>query len=416
MRADYLADVDRYGLKLPVLRRLAAEGVSARRMIPVYPSVTYPAHTSLVTGCRPMTHGVLSNEPFQPLVDSRPDWYWFDRSIRKETLHRAFKRAGRTTAAIAWPVTVGARTIDYHVPEYWDPADFEGSFLAKLQAESTPELIEAACKRFGFAPDLNRLDEQKTLIARHIVLAHRPDLMLLHLADLDKKQHIQGPGTPDVLAMLENDDRLVGELLAAYREAGMADRLITVVLSDHGFEAVSEEFRPNAVLREAGLIEYDAARQAITGWKAKAWVHGGSAAVMLADRGDKGTRKRCIEVLTPYVGLAIERIVEPAELVRLGASHEAAFGLEPARGRTFGSSCQGEPRRASTVKGMHGQHPDRPEMAAAFIIAGPGIPRGKRVEEVALVDVAPTLARLAGVRLPEAEGKAIEECLGERRP
>jgi predicted AlkP superfamily pyrophosphatase or phosphodiesterase len=254
MRADYLADADRYGLKLPVLRKLMWEGVAARRMIPIYPSVTYPAHTSLITGCRPAKHGVLGNEPFQPLVEGRTDWYWFDRYIRVTTLHRAFKQAGLTTAAVSWPVTVGAKTLDYNAPEYWEAANFDGSFLIKTQEASTPGLIEAAEKRFGFKPDLTHADEMKTLIARHIVLAYRPDLLLLHLADLDKKQHLNGPGTPEVLATLEKADHLIGELLDSYREAGMTDRLIAVVVSDHGFEAVDHEFRPNAVLRpsEAG--------------------------------------------------------------------------------------------------------------------------------------------------------------------
>ncbi|NBX60693.1 MAG: alkaline phosphatase family protein, partial [Opitutaceae bacterium] len=60
-RWDYLA---RYAA--PVLQQLAAQGVRAERMNPVFPSKTFPNHYSLVTGLYPEHHGIVSNWFFDP--------------------------------------------------------------------------------------------------------------------------------------------------------------------------------------------------------------------------------------------------------------------------------------------------------------------------------------------------------------
>src|SRR5688572_36433 len=58
LAASYLDDKR---AELPTLRKLAAEGASARGMITSFPSVTWPSHTSLITGVHPAKHGVIGN-------------------------------------------------------------------------------------------------------------------------------------------------------------------------------------------------------------------------------------------------------------------------------------------------------------------------------------------------------------------
>src|SRR5688572_33508114 len=53
-------------LDLPNIRALAAAGVRATSET-VFPSVTHPAHTTLITGTTPRHHGVINNR----LVDRR---------------------------------------------------------------------------------------------------------------------------------------------------------------------------------------------------------------------------------------------------------------------------------------------------------------------------------------------------------
>lgn len=425
LRGDDVADADALGLRIPILRAIAAEGVSARRMVTIFPSLTYPAHATLVTGALPARHGILNNEIFDPLATGRLPWYFFARDIRVPTLWDAFRAGGRRTASIGWPVTVDAR-IDFNMPELWGAADFDGTFIPRSRAASTPGMIEDAERRFGFSFDPARLDEHRTLVARAVVERHRPDLLLVHYNLPDKKQHQLGLRTPEVLASIEQADALVGDLLGTYARSGYRvpvalpttssapvggeRRLNVCVLSDHGFEEVSREFRPNVVLREAGLIDYDASASRVRSWRVMAWVGGGSAAIMAADSGDTEAIERARELLARDAGRPgnpVARALDKAEITRRGANPLAAFMLDPAEGWMFGRLCQGPVTGPCAPKGMHGQLPERPGMGAVFFLAGPGVPRGGKLETVRMVDVAPTLASLAGVTLPAPDGEII---------
>lgn len=409
LRADYLTEADRYGLKIPTLRRLAREGVLARRMIGIFPSVTYPSHVTLITGQPPAGHGIVANERFLPLSDARADWYYHARDITCPTLVDAFVKAGRRTAGVAWPVTVGAR-LDDNFPEIWDAADFDGTFLMRSRKAATPGLLEAAERKYAFTMSLDSIDAHKNLLARFIITERKPDLLLLHYTEHDKQQHHHGPTTPEAFASLEATDRLIAETLEAYAEAGLADNLVIAIVSDHGFERVQHEFRPNALLRQAGLIDYDAETKSIRDWKVKAWVTGAAAAVMLKDPADRDSLEAARKLFERYTGRddsPIGRILGPDEIERLGANPKAAFMFDAGPGWTFRGACGLVPFGPSRAKGMHGQLPDRPEMAAGLILSGKGIPAGRTVDVVQMVDVAPTLAGLCGVELVGTAGKPI---------
>ncbi len=409
LRADDLSQADHYGLRIPVLRRLMRDGAAARAMISIFPSVTYPAHVTLITGQPPARHGILDNERFQPMVDRHADWYWSARDVQVPTLVDAFRTAGRRTAVVGWPVTVDAPA-DHLFPELWDAADFAATFVPRSRGAATPGLVDAAEKQFNFALDFGHLDEHKNLIARHIVRAHRPDLLLIHYNELDKKQHQLGPGAAEVFASLEKLDGMLGELLDEYQAARLSGRLLTFVVSDHGFERVDRMFKPNAVLREAGLIDYDQAAGRITSWRAKAWTGGAAAAIVLADPDDAPSLTRARSALEAHAGrpdAPVARFIEKDEIRRLGANPQAAFMIDAGRGWMFSRGAAGAVSEKAPIRGMHGQMPDRPELAAAFIACGRGIPPGTTLERVQIVDVAPTVAQLAGVSLQFTAGRAL---------
>jgi predicted AlkP superfamily pyrophosphatase or phosphodiesterase len=101
------------------LRHLMAEGVAAKGVNPVFPSVTYPDHTTIITGVAPARHGIYFNSPFRAHGESGQSYVYYD-SIRTPTLFDAMRTAGRTTADIIWPVTVHA-PIDYNIPDIAQP-------------------------------------------------------------------------------------------------------------------------------------------------------------------------------------------------------------------------------------------------------------------------------------------------------
>jgi predicted AlkP superfamily pyrophosphatase or phosphodiesterase len=62
---------------------------------------------------------------------------------------------------------------------------------------------------------------------------------------------------------------------------------------------------------------------------------------------------------------------------------------------------------AGSIKGTHGYFPTHPEMRAAFMIDGPGIPKGKKLGEIDMRSIAPTFAKVMGVSLPDAKQKPL---------
>ncbi len=390
----------------PTLRALAAEGSHARAAESVFPTLTYPSHASIATGVRPARHGILFNLLFQH-AGERGRWYEEAADLRAPPLWVWARAAGLTTAAVSWPVTVGA-PIDWLVPERDYYARKEP--LPQLIAASTPGLFE----RIGVTPDATmftdvaRWDAFLTATAAGIIREARPNLLLLHLVEADLVQHQGGREGAGVRPAVARLDRHLATLRQALAAAGIADRTTMIVIGDHGFQDVREYVYPNHVLTRAGLRGCPRAE----GWRATAHVGGGGGAVFVDPPGDAQA--------TTLADRALERaaagryiVLTRAELDALGAMSGAALGLEAAPGWALGSSCDRgltEPARGGTV-GTHGFLPARPSMATGFVAAGAGVRAGVVLPKIQLVDVAPTAARLLGVPAPPVEGRVLTEIL-----
>src|SRR5207244_7609294 len=120
-------------------------------------------------------------------------WYWFTDTLKSETLWTLAKKAGLKTAAVGWPVTVNAE-IDYNFPEIWDPA--EKPITAKRAAQyATPGLLPQALAAGNLGKETSS-DGRRTAISEFIITAYKPNLLVIHLAELDDAHHKHGPRTP----------------------------------------------------------------------------------------------------------------------------------------------------------------------------------------------------------------------------
>ena len=246
-------DPGAHGLKVPNLRRLAAEGAYAHAVTGVLPTMTYPSHTTLITGAPPRVHGILTNTVFDPMGTASQAWHWFYEEIRVPTLLDAAKRAGLTVGAVSWPVTVGA-PIDANFPEIWRSGSTNPYDLHLQAALSTPGLVAAVEEELGHPLAWPLTDVDRTDVALHILRTLRPELMLVHLIEYDHWQHEDGPGSPAANAALERDDAQLGRLLAALKDLNLDAATLVVVVSDHGFLPTTTSLHPNVRLVEAGLI------------------------------------------------------------------------------------------------------------------------------------------------------------------
>ena len=91
--------------EIPTIRRLAAEGGRAEMMKASMPTVTWPNHTTLVTGVNPGRHGVIGNSYFDRdkgiVVPLLPDPLFNKEEIVKSpTIYDVAKEAGLNTAGL----------------------------------------------------------------------------------------------------------------------------------------------------------------------------------------------------------------------------------------------------------------------------------------------------------------------------
>ena len=411
--ADVL-DADARGVKVPALRAMIQAGAAyASGMRDVLPSVTYPNHTTLVTGVWPAQHGIASNTTFDPLRKNAEGWYWYAQDIKVPTLWDAVHKAGRVTASVGWPVTVGDPSIDENIPEYWRARTAEDLKLER--ALSTPGLAEAIEALTHASPlDMGHTepgdDEVKGRTAQAIYALKRPAFFTLHLSSLDHYEHIYGPDSAEAHEALRRIDAVIGALVAAARKA--EPDLVVVVVSDHGFSAVQHDVNLFAAFVDAGLITLDASGR-IAAWEAEPWISGASAQVVLARPGDQALHARVKALLDRLAAdptSGVGRAIDAAGIAAMGGSAIAGgdFFVDARIGYEFENRLKGplvsEP---PANKGTHGYFPDHPEMRATLIVDGPGLARRGALGEVDMRDIAPTVARLLGVSLPSAAGKPL---------
>src|SRR5262245_97620 len=278
----------------PPPRHLAAlmrSGAWARGVEGALPSLTYPAHATLVTGVRPVRHGVLANARWR----DGAEWH-FDRSdIHATTLWDEARKAGRTVAIVTWPSTYGAEA-DALVPE---DLSLDREAKDRIRAGSTPGLLEALEAATGPVTLLPfrdpeaclPLDRMTTAFACALVRTRRPALLLMHLLDLDHREHDDGPGSEAACHALARIDERLGEVRDAYEAAGLLDRATFIVVSDHGFLPVTTMVNLPALLAEAGFGRRDPATGRI---EIDLAAHGtqGSAALYAREAATRGDRKR----------------------------------------------------------------------------------------------------------------------------
>lgn len=408
LRPGDVLEADKRGLKIPTLRRFVRDGAWASGVRGVLPSLTYPSHTTLITGTSPARHGIVANQTFDPLQINAAGWYWYAADIKVPTLWDAAKAAGLSVGNVHWPVSVGAAGIDWNLPQYWRTGHADDAKLLALLA--TPgllaELERAQGEPYaqGIVEDIDG-DENRARFAAGLIAAHAPQFLTVYLTAYDHQQHQDGPDTAPARAVLERIDAALAKVIAAEQTAH-PDAVIALV-SDHGFAPVSRETNLFQAFIAAKLITLGPDGKVLS-WRAMPWPGAGSAAIMLADPADTATLAAVAQVLDglkadPRSGIAA--VVDRSGIAAMGGNPQASFYVNFQIGTVAGSFADqakglyGVPKS----KGTHGWFPAATEMRATFMIMGPGVPKGRPLGEVDQRAIAPTLAAIMGGRLATAE-------------
>ncbi|MGD6943005.1 alkaline phosphatase family protein [Cytobacillus gottheilii] len=406
---------------LPNFQRILKSASYAEHVESIYPSVTYPCHTSIVTGNYPNRHGIMNNTLLQPGWIS-PDWHWYRKDIKGTTLYDEAYKAGLTTAALLWPVTGRAKHIQYNLPEIFPNRPWQNQVLVSLFSGSPMYQLELN-RRFGsIRIGLNQpqLDDFVLESAVFTLKEKQPDIMLVHFTDLDTQRHVHGVHSEDAASAIERHDKRLGALLDAISECRSEEETTVVLLGDHSAIDVNRKIHLNVLLREHNLIEVDS-KGKVVNWKAYCHSCDGSAYIYLKDVHDHETARLVKKIVDEQQLEGIEFILTGAEAGERGADPRCAFMLEAKKGYYFAESIHGRYIEEVTTENLndhpknmlacHGFSPTKPNYTSFFLAAGKGISPNQKIPYMRLVDIGPTLARLLGLDLVETDGVVLEDFL-----
>ncbi len=385
-------------LPVPTLRRLIQNGAGAR-MTAVDPTVTWPNHTSMVTGLHPDRHGLLANGTIsrtgawppvkvEPMLDK-------EKMVHAPTVYDAAHEAGLTTAQVDWVAINRAPTITWPFSEWASP---DGPVEREMIQKGV--ISAADLDNFSKSNILFR-DQVWTTAAVHLIREHKPNLLLVHFLSLDSVHHQFGPRTLAATSAIAFLDGCVNRIVEAVHDVGMTDRTTFLIVSDHGFKPYTKQVRPGVALAATGL----------TG-KTFVLPEGGTAYLYLDRSQVAEVGPKAVEALKAVEGIG--QIIGPDGFAALGLPQPDQdpqmyhFLLTARDGYSF-SGATGGPVTAEVPqqRGSHGYLSSDPDMDAIFIASGYGVRPGVNLAKVENTSLAPTIAKLLGVSLHTATRTAI---------
>lgn len=390
----------------PNLAQLIAKGTWVKKVQGIFPTLTYPSHTSIITGQYPAVHGIVNNTKLQPRRLS-PDWYWYRKEVKATPLYDVARAAGLTTAAFLWPVTAGSK-IDYNLAEIFPNRIWTNQVMVSLKA-SSPWFLMQMNHRYGkLRHGIKQpwLDDFITACAVDTLKNKQPDLTLVHLVDMDSMRHRYGVRSAEAKAALQRLDGRVARLVRATKDAGTYDHTNFVILGDHYQINVDKMIHLNQLFVKQGWVTpVDGKTTYKNNWRVTAKTCDGETYIYTRGSVDLGKVKQVIAGVE-----GIEHIYDDAEAVKLGADPRCAFLVEAKPGYYFTDEVnrpavveEVDPTSLGThdrYHGVHGYGPTQPNYFTTAIFAGPDVNEGATVAGAHLVDEGPTFAELLKLKYP----------------
>jgi predicted AlkP superfamily pyrophosphatase or phosphodiesterase len=340
----------------PALDRLAASGVRAESMRPVYPSLTFPNHYSIATGLYPAEHGIVHND-FPN--GERNAWYHLrDRSSVEDgrwyggvPIWVAAEKAGMVSAAYYFVGTEAA--IGDVSPSHW--YSFDESVPADARVDQVIDWLQLAAEE-------------------------RPHMITLYFEDVDTAGHDFGQGSVELAEAVAQVDASIGRLLDAIDELEIRDKVHVLVVSDHGQTGFVD---PDKALILSEHIDLEGLEI----------VDGGTYASIYQKAPDKVRAAEIRDAINANWshGSAYLRDEAPEEW---RVSDNARFPDIFVAPDLHHAALSVSDKRDKLKLGDHGWDPKHREMHGIFLANGPRLEAGQQIGEISVVDIYPLMLEL----------------------
>lgn len=401
---------------LPNFSKFLSQGALIERVHSISPTLTYPAHTTIVTGNYPIHHGIINNTLLEP-SHSNPNWYWYAKAIKTPTLFDLAHEKGLTTCSILWPVT-GCSQITYNLPEIFPTKKWHYQLIMSGLAGSLNYQLEIL-KKFGHLRQATKqpyLDDFVMAATKYTLLRYKPNLICVHLTDVDTHRHYTGYSSKSSIQALYRHDKRLGDIIETLKKAHLYDSTHLVLLGDHDQLPVHSFIRLNQYLLEKGFIRCNK-KGRILSYDAIAKSCDGSSYIYLKDKHNLKLMKQIQSLLNDLQSLPpypIEKCLSSKESSSMGADGSCAFMVEAKKGYYFIDDLSGEliePVHSENVAIMphhvhsaHGYLTSKADYTTFFMASGPLIKPNLILPEGELVNHAPLLAYLLGLEFKNIDG------------
>ena len=360
----------------------------------VYPALTYPAHTTLVTGVDPRQHGIGHNQPHHPELEAsmRP-WYWDRAHVKVPNLFDAVKEAGGSCASVLWPVTGKTKSIRWNFPEVL-ALPGENQTWKMLRYGSPLWLLQMELRHRSERVSLREphLSDYATILLKDVIASHAPDLSAVHLVDLDDMRHHHGVFNRETRKAIQRLDHRAAEIWETMQHTPGMEGAALCLVSDHGQADVRETVSLGEALTRLGLGSLFTVQS-----------NGFGAYLFFRQKEEEAAH---LGELTDFLRQHMEELRASAvysaeDLAAMGAVEGVSLAVEAAPGVVYDDGLP----QAKREKATHGFGPGHPAENCLFALRGKGIQEGVWIPDMPMRDVAPTLAGILGVKMPQARGE-----------
>jgi predicted AlkP superfamily pyrophosphatase or phosphodiesterase len=347
----------------PNMDKIAMTGVRAERLLPQFPTLTFPNHYSIATGLYPANHGLVGNVFPDPERNK-----WYEVNNRESVEDRWF----------------------YDGEPIWVTAETQGMVAASFFFVGTEAPIQGVYPSHWRAFDYDiagekRVDEILAWLA--MPAQSRPHLLSLYFEDVDTYTHTNGPGSPESIAAIKRVDAYLGRLMRGLEDLPHGDQVNLMVVSDHGQGEYLKD-QPVFILNEFVDLE------GITS------IDGGSYLFLHFDQDDPARARDIVLAVNSnwQHGTAYLPTEAPAQWHIDDNSRFPDVLLMPNAGFAVLSSPE---KSGKMYPGDHGWIPEMQEMHGVFIATGPNIEPGISFGPIENVDIYPLMTAILGLQAPD---------------
>lgn len=406
----------------PNFNKLISQASFSKSMKSVYPSMTYPAHATVMTGRLPRKHGIVSNTKLQP-TRPKPDWHWYHREIHGKTLFSEAHKNKLSVSAILWPVSAGAPSA-FNMPEIFPNRPWLNQMSVSLLNGSKRFQIQMDQRHGKLRKGLKQpqLDDFAHACALDTLKTYQPDLLMVHYTELDTQKHNHGTGSLEAKEAIKRFDQRLEDYFRAFRQLGIEEEVSLIVFGDHGSKDVHSAIRPNVILQKEGFLSVEEnGRLHRCDYIFKTC---DGSAYLYHDNLHKVSRellRQELEIIITALEKHNEQI-QGIEVMRTGseagyegADAHALLMLEAKEGFYFLEDYEGElletvpielAGTAHWLRASHGYHPETPNYESVCFAYGSRFEKGE-MGEINLVDLGPSIAHLLGLSLGDTDGQPL---------